>query len=105
MVTLSTFAILGAGRSCTARARVFATSSHLCHTGGRVPYGYRRMPERLDPDTGLALPSLGIEPDPETAPVVRRMYRLYLDGVGLRGIAQALNAEGVASPKGAGWSL
>jgi DNA invertase Pin-like site-specific DNA recombinase len=60
---------------------------------GKVPYGYRRMPERIDPDTGTALPSLGIEPDPVTAPLLRRMYRMYIDGMGLRLICLTLNDE------------
>lgn len=60
---------------------------------GKVPYGYRRV-EGGD----------GIEPDPTTADVVRRMYRLYLDGNGLRGICQILNGDGVPAPRGGLWS-
>ena len=67
---------------------------------GKVPYGYRRR-DGFDPETGE---SLGIEPDPDTADVVRRMYRMYLDGEGLRGICQRLNADGVRAPRGGDWS-
>jgi DNA invertase Pin-like site-specific DNA recombinase len=61
---------------------------------GKVPYGYRRV------EGGDG----GIEPDPETAPVLRRMYALYLDGNGLRGVCQILNGDGVPAPKGGQWS-
>jgi DNA invertase Pin-like site-specific DNA recombinase len=74
------------------------------HPLGKVPYGYRRLPEVINPATGKSMGSPGIEPDPENASVVRRMYRMYLDGQGLRSITQTLNDEGVPSMKGNGWS-
>jgi site-specific DNA recombinase len=55
--------------------------------GGRPPYGY--TPEG--------------EPDPIRAAVVRRIFTEYTEGVGQRGIARALNAEGVRGPAGGTW--
>ena len=55
--------------------------------GGRPPYGY--TPEG--------------KPDPVTAAIVRRIFTDYSQGVGQRGIARALNAEGVPGPAGGAW--
>lgn len=51
-------------------------------------YGYRKDP--LDHNH--------LVPDPETAPVVQRIYALYLAGYGTARIAMVLNAEGTPSP-------
>jgi site-specific DNA recombinase len=59
------------------------------HTGGRC-YGYR---SRKDSDgTRLEI----YEPE---AQVVRRVFRMYADGLSLKAIAKRLNAECVASPQ------
>lgn len=59
--------------------------------GGHPPlYGYRFADERRD----------RYEPNPETVPVVRRVYREYLEGKSLRQIALGLTADGIATPKG-----
>jgi site-specific DNA recombinase len=71
---------------------------------GRIPgglsYGYERV-HRLDargePERGLR----AIRAD--EAAIVRRIFRLFLAGVGPREIARGLNAEGVAAPRGALW--
>jgi site-specific DNA recombinase len=71
---------------------------------GRIPgglsYGYERV-HRLDargePERGLR----AIRED--EAAIVRRIFRLFLAGVGPREIARGLNAEGVAAPRGALW--
>ena len=70
--------------------------------GGRPNYGYRVV------DTGMAHPNRSkasagaqlrtLEPDPDTAPVVRRIFEMYDAGVGYRSIAQVLETEGIPSP-------
>ncbi|MAE93002.1 MAG: recombinase family protein [Pelagibaca sp.] len=68
-------------------------------TGG-VPYGYRKI-ARLDED---GEPVRGLrEPDPDTAPVVQRIFRDYANGQSARAIAAALNSEGIPSPRGGIW--
>ncbi len=44
-----------------------------------------------------------LEPDPATAPVVSRMYKEALGGVGTKEICLSLNQEGVAGPRGKPW--
>lgn len=68
-------------------------------TGG-VAYGYRKvakLDEAGEPVRGLR------EPDPETAPIVQRIFRDYANGQSARAIAAALNAEGIPSPRGGIW--
>ena len=36
-----------------------------------------------------------LEIDESAAPVVERIFELYLDGIGLKGIAETLNRDGV----------
>ncbi|MGD0982190.1 MAG: recombinase family protein [Acidimicrobiales bacterium] len=70
--------------------------------GGRPNYGYRVVntglphPNRSNAAAGAQLRSL--ELDPETAPVVRRIFELFDAGVGCRSIAARLEAEGLPSP-------
>ncbi|MBI3099781.1 MAG: recombinase family protein [Planctomycetes bacterium] len=66
-------------------------------TGGVVPYGYRRS---FDPATGRPV----WRADPETAPVVRRIFREYLRVRSLAKVAEALSAEGIPSANGRTWS-
>ena len=67
--------------------------------GGHQPlYGYRFPDDERRPDGRLLRARYEI--DPATAPVVRRIFRDYAGGKGLRQIAVALNAEGVAAPGG-----
>lgn len=61
--------------------------------GGAPPYGLRRRGE----DGHL-------EPDPERAPVVRRIVTEALEGRSLRSIAQGLTADGVPAPRGNRWA-
>ena len=56
--------------------------------GSFAPYGYR-----IDPDDKHHLIV-----DPETAPVVQKIFELYVSGEGYRHIVQALNAQGIPSP-------
>ncbi len=71
------------------------------YLGGRPPYGYRLVPVSPHPNAekarmGATLNRL--EPDPETAPVVRRIFRDRLAGAGYSAIARRLNTDGVLSP-------
>lgn len=56
--------------------------------GGRAPYGYR-----IDPQDRYRL-----LPDEETAPVVQRIFALFLGGMSRTGIAGVLNREQIPSP-------
>lgn len=56
--------------------------------GSFAPYGYM-----IDPADKHRLII-----DPETAPVVRQIFALYLGGSGYRHIVQTLNAQGILSP-------
>ena len=68
---------------------------------GRPAYGYR-MIRRLRPD---GEPDRGLrEPDPATAPVVRRIFEAYCAGHSPRAIARQLNAEGIPGPDGIPWN-
>ena len=60
--------------------------------GGRAPFGYRFSKEE------------GLLPDPVKAPVVERIFSLYVrDRLGTAGIAELLRSDGAPSPA-AGWS-
>ena len=84
------------------RASILALATTGRWLGGRPNYGYRLVdnglphPNRSKASAGVQLRTL--EPDPETAPVVRRIFELYDAGVGFRSIAQMLEAEGIPSP-------
>ncbi len=56
--------------------------------GAFAPYGYAKSPEDKN---RLVI-------DPETAPIIRRIFELYAGGNGYAGIAGILNDEGVMPP-------
>ena len=58
------------------------------YIGAWAPYGYNKDPD--DPHKLI--------PNPETAPVVRRLFDLRLHGHSHAAIARMLNSEGIASP-------
>ncbi len=69
--------------------------------GGRPPFGYRLADAGAHPNLsksndGRRLHRL--EPDPMTAPIVRRIFTEFAGGKGLRAIAAMLTAEGILSP-------
>ena len=69
--------------------------------GGRPPYGYRLADAGPHPNPGKA--AVGqrlhrLEPDPDAAPVVRRIFELYACGGSHAGIARQLDAAGVPCP-------
>ena len=70
---------------------------------GRPPYGYQLADAGPHPNPATA--ALGarlhrLVPDPVTAPVVRRIFRLFIDGLGYYAIAEQLTRDGVPSPAG-----
>lgn len=67
--------------------------------GQSAPYGYRKIQVRDGKQKYFTL-----EPDPETAPVVKMIFELYRDGNGMTRIADQLDALGIAPPKGQKWS-
>jgi len=69
-------------------------------TGGRV-YGYRnkKIPKGEDRDGNILYSHTERIINPEEALVVRRIYRLYDEGEGLKRIAKRLNSEGVKPPE------
>ena len=71
--------------------------------GGRPPFGYRLgdagpHPNPTKSNDGRRLHQ--IEPDTETAPIVRRIFDEYLSGYGYMAIAERLTRDGIASPSG-----
>ncbi|MGW7369728.1 recombinase family protein [Streptomyces sp. NPDC054841] len=71
------------------------------YLGGRPPYGYRIADAGPHPNPGKAAAGQRIhklELDPVAAPVVRRIFRLYLDGLSDKAIAARLSREGVPCP-------
>ena len=58
------------------------------HIPSMIPYGYRKSTTQ----------EYRFEPDPETAPIVKRIYAQFLSGTGARPIMRQLNEEGIPSP-------
>jgi site-specific DNA recombinase len=71
------------------------------HLGGRPPYGYRLADAGEHPNPkkrALGQRLHGLEPDPVTAPVVRRIFEMFAAGHGIKAIANTFTAENVPSP-------
>jgi site-specific DNA recombinase len=69
--------------------------------GGRPPYGYRLADAGPHPNPGKAVHGQRLhqlEPDPSTAPIVKRIFEEYVSGRGLYAIAERLTREGLLSP-------
>ena len=68
--------------------------------GGRV-FGYRNVDvcNGVDEHGRPVRSYVDREVDPEQAPTVVRIFEMFASGVGLKGIARQLTAEGVAGPK------
>ncbi len=74
------------------------------YLGGRPPYGYRLADAGPHPNKAHAAwgrRAHRLEPDPDTAPVVRWIFAQRLAGHSVARIARALNEAGVPSPSAA----
>lgn len=67
--------------------------------GNSAPYGYKKVAYKDGKTTCHTL-----EPHPDEAPIVKRIFELYASGVGCVRIADQLTAEHVPAPKGERWS-
>ena len=67
--------------------------------GSTIPYGYSKV---MVKDGAKKRPTL--EPDPDTSPVVKRIFDLAEAGKGMLNTTRTLNGEGIASPTGKLWS-
>ncbi|WP_079106626.1 recombinase family protein [Streptomyces hygroscopicus] len=66
--------------------------------GGRPPYGYRLADAGPHPNPARAADGKRLhrlEPDPETAPIVVRIFTEYLRGTGLYAIAEGLTRDNI----------
>lgn len=73
------------------------------HNGGVVPFGYRakKVQDKAGREHSVLVPG----PEAEVA-LVRRIFSwAVVDGIGIKSIANRLNAEGVTSPRGKRWTL
>ena len=74
-----------------------SSASEGKYLGSIAPYGYRRV--KLKNEKGYTL-----EPDPEEAPVVKRIFDLFMAREGTRKIANALNDDAVPTRHGRAWT-
>jgi site-specific DNA recombinase len=69
--------------------------------GGRPPYGYQLADAGPHPNPAKAADGKRLhqlEPDPNTAPVVERIFREYESGMDIFAIAEGLTRDGILSP-------
>lgn len=69
------------------------------YIGKEAPYGYRKISYKEGKTTCNTL-----EPHPDEAPVVKRIFDLYRSGMGSMHICEQLDAEHVPTRSGAPWS-
>jgi len=77
----------------TQRGRRARAQSGRLLPGARAPYGYQWRPESQGT----------LAPNPETAPVLQRIFQDAAIGKTLRAITDSLNAEHVPTPSGVPW--
>ncbi|MFD0503624.1 recombinase family protein [Streptomyces chiangmaiensis] len=71
------------------------------YLGGRPPYGYRIADTGPHPNPSKAAAGQRIhklEPDPVAAPVVQRIFTMYVSGMSDKSIAAELTREGIPCP-------
>ncbi|MCN0179975.1 recombinase family protein [Salinispora arenicola] len=71
------------------------------YLGGRPPYGYMLTDLGAHPNPAKAAQGKrlhGLTPDPQTAPMVRRIFAMYLAGYGMFAIAEALTRDDIPCP-------
>jgi len=86
----------------TIQERVRAGVAHVARSGRKLsfaPYGYRHITDA----EGRPVPRQIIVPDPETAPVVRRVFAAYVEGATILQITRDLNREGLLTGRGKPW--
>lgn len=66
--------------------------------GQSAPYGYRKIQLKEGRKKCFTL-----EPDPDTAPIVKMIFEMYRDGFGCTRIADRLDAMGIPAPSGSKW--
>ncbi len=71
-----------------------------CFIGQTPPFGYRKVVLR---DGKRKIHTL--EPDPETAPIVRMIFQMYADGANTNQIARSLRAMGARTARGSEWTI
>ncbi|WP_092781835.1 recombinase family protein [Actinokineospora terrae] len=74
------------------------------YQGGRAPYGYKVVDAGLHPNPRKAAEGFHLrvlELDEQAAEVVRRIFADYLNGMGDRAIANALNRDAIPCPSAA----
>lgn len=72
--------------------------------GGRPPYGYRLVPAGPHPNPRKAAEGATLkrlEGDPDTAPIVTRIFSEYASGASLSAIARGLDADDIPCPAAA----
>jgi site-specific DNA recombinase len=67
--------------------------------GGRAPYGYVRVKVKIGEAEKAKL-----EPEPVHAPLVKRIFQMSLDGMGVKEIARKLNGEGYKTRDSHEWT-
>ena len=67
--------------------------------GNTAPYGYRKIAIKDGRHTIHTL-----EPHPDQAPIVKRIFELYASGLGITKISYQLDAEHVPAPRGKRWT-
>lgn len=75
------------------------SASRGFYPGGPPPYGYRRVKVQ---DGGIQ--RVKLEPDPETAPVVDRIFQECVADKGMIEICRGLNGDGLTTRKNKRWS-
>jgi site-specific DNA recombinase len=71
------------------------------YLGGRPPYGYTLTDLGRHPNPAKAAEGKrlhGLAPDPQTAPVVQRIFDMFLAGHGIFAIAEALTRDDIPCP-------
>ena len=84
-------------------ARASQAAIEVRFPGGRPPYGYQLGDAGAHPNPSKA--AIGqrlhvLEPDPETAANVTRIFDQFVTGSGLYAIAEGLTRDGILSPSG-----
>ena len=68
----------------------------------KPPFGYDRVKEEIE---GRARPGIRLRPNPGEFRVVKRIYRIFNRGSGLKLIAGYLNGQGVPYKHGGKWTI